>query len=117
MYSKAAVFTDQRDMSDKWRKWHELHAWEKDPDHPPYDVSRLDPTIVLFRIEAGWVPNGWTRKVAGLTVGNYCVVGQGRRSVERTAHKHELSHVYINRTRGRAVSEEESHKLFKEVGV
>lgn len=76
--------------------------------------------VCIFYPEAAWTPQRpgwWGRRVTGLTTGNFMEVGQGGRLLKATAHKHELSHVHLNRYENRFVGEEESHALFKEVGV
>lgn len=80
----------------------------------------IEGAVCIFRPEAKWehtAPGFWTRMVTGLTWGNWTMVGQGGRPIEKTAHAHELSHVHINLYSGKLINEAESHALFKTVGV
>jgi hypothetical protein len=80
----------------------------------------IEGAVCIFRPETKWqhtAPSFWTRMVTGLTWGNWTMVGQGGRPIEKTAHAHELSHVHINLYAGRYVNEADSHAIFKIVGV
>lgn len=109
VYRLEDVAEDQKTLLDKWRAYH-----QEDNDPTPVE-SRLQNTICLFRREGHWTPSLWSRQVCGLTTGNFCVVGQGGLDVRLTAHKHELSHVYLNRLYGRFVGENEAHGIFAAV--
>jgi hypothetical protein len=57
------------------------------------------------------------RLVYGLSGWNWMKVGQGDKPIEKTAYIHEASHIHLNKMKGMQVSEEESHEIFKAVGV
>jgi hypothetical protein len=111
IYSEKAVRQDLGLMLERWFEYHQRAGSIAECE------ARLKNSICLFRIEGHWVPNFWNRAVTGLTTGNFAVVGQGRKPIDRTAHKHEMSHIYINRLENRVVGELESHEIFKQVGV
>jgi hypothetical protein len=59
----------------------------------------------------------WKKMVYGVAGFGWAIVGQGGRGIEKTAFKHEMSHVHINRHSGYMIPEEEAHKIFEEIGI
>jgi hypothetical protein len=75
-------------------------------------------TVVLFKRAGNWVePNWWSRRVTGLAYYNMAIVGQGGKHIRDTAHKHELSHIYINHHVPEQSEEKAAHELMAKVGV
>jgi len=125
-FEKGACFYSEKMVEDdldvalrKWVKY--INKEDKTtPDHYILDGYFIDGAICIFRPEETFVhtsPGWWSRRVYGVAGWNWCMVGQGNKPIENTAFKHEVSHILYNNYVGDMVSEEESHRVFKEVGV
>jgi hypothetical protein len=108
-YLSMVVDEDIKVMAKKWLDY-----------HPNKVLLPFVGTIVLFKAADHWtltVPGWWTRQVCGVAYDNYAEVGMGNKPVADTAHKHELSHIYINREFPEQSSETKAHELMAKVGV
>ena len=115
IYSQVDVEKDTEIILQKWNQWYRrIH----DPV-PSWQVLNLAKNIVCIFVKEG-VFDSWTvgypvRKVYGISSGNYIKVGQGDKSIETTAYKHEMSHIFLNRIEGREVLEYVAHDVFQKV--
>jgi hypothetical protein len=106
------VEEDSVTMATKW-----ITYWNNNGLNP-YPFPNFKDTIVLFKRAGNWVePNWWSRRVTGIAYDNAAVVGQGEKHIRDTAHKHELSHIYINHHIPEQSAEKAAHELMAKVGV
>ncbi len=123
-YLRVSIESDIRNMLKKWVSYYQAKGTQEVSfvaRRSQIEAGQYIRGIVcIFRRESHWIhtaPGWWTRRVTGLAFENTVIVGQGDRMVEKTAHAHELSHIHISRCEGRRILEDESHEIFKEVGV
>jgi hypothetical protein len=108
-YLSMVVEEDTKVMVKKWSDY-----------YPNKTFPKYKGTIVLFKSADQWKttdPGWWGRQVCGLAYYNYAEVGMGNKPIEQTAHKHELSHLYINQYMPDYYSEDGAHELMAKVGV
>lgn len=118
-YLVAEIERDIEAMIEKWLAYYRREGVESNLALVASGAF-IDGAVCVFRPEKAWkhtAPGFWTRMVTGLTWGNWAMVGQGDRPIERTAHAHELSHVHLNLYTGKLINEADSHAIFKVVGV
>lgn len=119
-YLVVGVEQDIESMLAKWLTYYRNEGVDSHLQKSIADGAFIDGAVCIFRPEKAWKheqPGLWTRMVTGLTWGNWTMVGQDGRPIEKTAHAHELSHVHINLYAGKLVNEVDSHAIFRSVGV
>jgi len=108
-YLSMVVEEDTKVMVKKWADY-----------QPNKAFSKYKGTIVLFKTADHWTtidPGWWGRQVCGLAYYNYAEVGMGNKPIEATAHKHELSHIYINQNMPEYSDEVKAHQIMSKVGI
>jgi len=117
IYAQADIEKETEIALNKWNTWYRktynpVPAWQS---------LKLAQDIICVFVKEGvfesWTPGYPTRKVYGISSGNWAKVGQGDKPVEQTAYKHEMSHIFLNRIKNQSVQEDEAHQMFREVGV
>ena len=109
----------ERDLERMLGRWYS--RYDLDPRReqiPKGDFIRG--SICIFRREAKWdytAPGWWTRKVTGVAGWNWAMVGQGGKTIDRTAHAHEMAHIHLNHWRGECVVENAAHEIFRNADI
>jgi len=116
--AKLYLLKDVEDAtSEMYSRWDAYY--EKIGDLLPSHLM-LRGTVCLFVAPAVFkqqTPGLKERLVYGLSGWNWMKIGQGGKPIEKTAYIHECSHIYLNNVKDRQISEEESHEIFRSVGV
>lgn len=105
--------------SKMYRKWYDYYTKFGDvKSRQAMNGTLSGSTCVFVAIPAfqEQTPGFKDRLVCGLAGWNWMKVS-GNKPIEQTTYMHEASHIHINKMLGRMVSEDESHEIFKAVGV
>ncbi len=115
-YLRKEMMEETKEMLNNWFKYYKENMMVTDIIGGRY----IEGSICIFRPERVFDQKklGFTaRLVYGISGWNWAVVGQGNRPLNETAYAHEMNHIHLNRVQGKIVSEQESHKIFKDIGA